>query len=152
MKISGGGQKSLWYEHFYFKMKTVKAQEIYKFYTNHSKTLCVFCIATMWYMHACFLLSNSWHPINCSLTDSSVHGISKTRILEWVDISFSGGSTWPKDQTHISCIGIWVLYHCPTWKANGGVALNTHVLKNNYQITSTNRSHFNVVLTKHVGC
>ena len=35
---------------------------------------------------------------------SSVHGISQARILEWVAIPFSRGSSWPEDQTHISCI------------------------------------------------
>ena len=35
---------------------------------------------------------------------SSVHGISQARILEWVAISFSRGSSWPKDRTHVSCI------------------------------------------------
>ena len=35
---------------------------------------------------------------------SSVHGISQARVLEWVAISFSRGSSWPRDQTHISCI------------------------------------------------
>ena len=34
---------------------------------------------------------------------SSVLGISQTRILEWVAISFSRGSSWPRDQTCISC-------------------------------------------------
>ena len=32
-----------------------------------------------------------------------VHGISQARILEWVVISFSGGSSQPGDRTHISC-------------------------------------------------
>ena len=36
---------------------------------------------------------------------SSVHGISQARILEWVAISFSGGSSWPKDWTCLSCVG-----------------------------------------------
>ena len=35
---------------------------------------------------------------------SSVHGIVQTRILEWVTISFSRGSSWPRDQTQVSCI------------------------------------------------
>ena len=35
---------------------------------------------------------------------SSVLRISQARILEWVAISFSRGSSWPRDQTHISCI------------------------------------------------
>ena len=50
----------------------------------------------------------------CSLPGFSVHGISQTRILEWVVISYSRGSSPPRDQTHISyisCIDRWVLYH-----------------------------------------
>ena len=35
---------------------------------------------------------------------SLVHRISQARILEWVAICFSGGSSWPRDQTHISCM------------------------------------------------
>ena len=34
---------------------------------------------------------------------SSVHGISQARILQWVAISFSGGSSQPRGQTHVSC-------------------------------------------------
>ena len=45
----------------------------------------------------------------CALTDyslpgSSVHGILQTRILEWVAISFSKGSSQPRDQTWVSLI------------------------------------------------
>ena len=46
---------------------------------------------------------------------SSVHEISQARILEWVAILFSRRSS-PRDQTHISCIGGWILYHWATWK------------------------------------
>ena len=35
---------------------------------------------------------------------SSVHGILKVRILEWVAISFSRASSRPRDQTHISAL------------------------------------------------
>ena len=38
-------------------------------------------------------------PVDCSLPGSSVHGIFQARILEWVAISFSRGSSWPRDQT-----------------------------------------------------
>ena len=37
--------------------------------------------------------------------NSPAHGISHARILEWVAISYSRGSSGPRDQTHISCIG-----------------------------------------------
>ena len=59
------------------------------------------------------------NPMDCSLPGSSVHGISQARILEWVVISFSRGSSWPRDQTlvsWVSCIGRWILYHCTTWE------------------------------------
>ena len=39
------------------------------------------------------------------------------RILELVAISFSRGSSWPRDQTHVSCIGRRILYLWDTWKA-----------------------------------
>ena len=41
--------------------------------------------------------------MDCSLPVSSVHGISETRILEWVAISFSRGSYQPRNWTHVSC-------------------------------------------------
>ena len=43
-------------------------------------------------------------PMDCSLPGYSVHGISQARILEWVSISFSRGSSQPRDQTCISCL------------------------------------------------
>ena len=52
-------------------------------------------------------------PMDCSPQGSSVHGIFQARILEWVAISFSKGSSQPRDLTHvsyISCIGRSVLY------------------------------------------
>ena len=42
------------------------------------------------------------NPMDCSLSGSSVHGILQARILEWVAISFSKGSSWPRDWTWIS--------------------------------------------------
>ena len=35
---------------------------------------------------------------------SSVHGIFQARILEWIAISFSRGSSWPRNWTQVSCI------------------------------------------------
>ena len=43
-------------------------------------------------------------PKDCSLPRSSVHGIFQARVLEWVAISFSRGSSQPRDQTWVSCI------------------------------------------------
>ena len=45
-----------------------------------------------------------WDPMDCSLPGSSLHGILQARILEWVAISFSRGSSRLRDQTWVSCI------------------------------------------------
>ena len=52
-------------------------------------------------------------PVDCSFPGSSVHGILRARILEWVAISFSRGSFQPRDRTRVSCIAgrhfiLWV--------------------------------------------
>ena len=56
------------------------------------------------------------HPTLCSPKDysllgSSVHGICQARKLEWAAISFSRGSSQPRDQICVSCIGRHILYH-----------------------------------------
>ena len=43
-------------------------------------------------------------PMDCSPPGSSVHGIFQARVLEWVAISFSRGSSGLRDQTWVSCI------------------------------------------------
>ena len=51
--------------------------------------------------HWCLTLRN---PMYCSLPGSSVHGILQATILDWVAIPFSRGSSWPRNQTGVSCI------------------------------------------------
>ena len=63
-------------------------------------------------------LSYIWlfcNPVDCSPPGFSILGISQARILEWVAISFSRGSSWPRDWTWVSCIGRWNLYHWDTF-------------------------------------
>ena len=43
-------------------------------------------------------------PMDCSLPSSSVHGIFQAIVLEWIAISFSKGSSWPRDRTQVSRI------------------------------------------------
>ena len=43
-------------------------------------------------------------PMDCSPPVSSVCGIFQASILEWVAISYSGGSFRPRDQTRVSCV------------------------------------------------
>ena len=59
--------------------------------------------------------------IDCCPPGSSVHGIFQARILEWVAISFSRGTSGPRDWTgvsSVSCTGRRILYHCATWETS----------------------------------
>ena len=55
--------------------------------------------------------------VDYSLSGSSIHGILQARILEWVAISFSRGSSQPRDQTRVSrtagrCFTVWATRYC----------------------------------------
>ena len=41
-------------------------------------------------------------PMDCSLPGSSIHGVFQAKVLESVAISFSRGSSWPRDRTRVS--------------------------------------------------
>ena len=73
--------------------------------------------------------------MNCSPPGSSVHGISQARILTWVAISCSRGSSWPRDQTYISCIGKQILYCWATREAHivGSVQFSRSVMSDSLQ-------------------
>ena len=50
--------------------------------------------------------------MDCSLPDSSVHGIFQARVLEWIATSFCRGSSLPRDRTRVShivdrCLTVW---------------------------------------------
>ena len=58
-------------------------------------------------------------PMDCSLPGSSSHGIFQARVLEWVAISFSRGSSWPRDRTQVSptagrCFTVWATREAQT--------------------------------------
>ena len=59
-------------------------------------------------------------PMDCSPLGCSVHRILQARILEWVAVPSSTGSSWPRDQTHISaifCIAGRFFTHWAPWEA-----------------------------------
>ena len=73
-------------------------------------TVCV-GLVTQSCLNLCYIMS-------CSLSGSSVLGIFQARLLEWVAMSSSRGSSQPRDETCVlcflhcvSCIGRWILYH-----------------------------------------
>ena len=59
-------------------------------------------------LFVCVLVAQSFptlcDPMNCSLPSFSVHGILQARILEWIDIPFSRGSSQTRDWILVSCI------------------------------------------------
>ena len=58
-------------------------------------------------MHACLVTQSCptlCNSMDCSPPGSSVHGILQARILKWVAIPSSRGSSQPRDQTHLSHI------------------------------------------------
>ena len=57
----------------------------------------VLCLVT----HLCPTLCD---PMDCSPPGDSVRGVLQTRILEWVDMPSSRGSSQPRDRTGVSCI------------------------------------------------
>ena len=57
-----------------------------------------------WWLCSCSVMSDSCDPMDCSLPDSSVHGILQARLLEWIAISFSRVFSRPRNWTWVSCI------------------------------------------------
>ena len=77
-------------------------------------------------LQLCLTLCDS---MDSSPPGSSVCGIFQTRILEWVPISYSRGSSEPRDWIHISCAsctGSQIHYHCSFWET---VLMSIHLCK-----------------------
>ena len=55
--------------------------------------------------------STLFDPMDCSPPGSCFRGIRQTRILEWVVIPFSRGSSQPRDWTGVSCTADGFSYH-----------------------------------------
>ena len=81
----GAGMLSGWFKHIYCAL-----------------SVCV-CAQSLSHVQLC-------NPVDCSLLGSTVYVIFQARILEWDAISYSQGSSWPRDQTRISCIDTQTLY------------------------------------------
>ena len=99
-----------------------------------SKTLLLVCFIFFWLFVVFFLFlllvsvlvaqscPTLCDPMDCSPPGSSVHEIFQARILEWVAISFSRGSSQPRDQTRVSCtagrfITDWATREAPKYSA-----------------------------------
>ena len=92
-----------WWNGFFLLLVLLLFQNMTKIYV-HAKSL-----------QSCLTL---WDPMDCSLPGTSVCGILQARILEWVAVSFSRGTSQPRDQTWVSCIPgrcftIWATREAP---------------------------------------
>ena len=95
-------------------MKTGDAIDLLKWFLHSSCKLLQLQVISV--TKSCLTLQ----PHELQPPGSSVYGISQARILEWVAVSSSKGSSQPRDQTHVSCvccIGSPILYHWATWEA-----------------------------------
>ena len=96
------------------------------------------CSVTQSYLTLC-------GPVDCSPPGSSVHGISQARILEWVAISCSRGSSQPRDWTcvsRVSCTGRQTLYHL---RHLGSTSLQNNYLGNQHFLLSNVQNSFGIL-------
>ena len=88
-------------------------------------------------------------PMDCSPPGSFVHGILQARIVAWVTIPFSRGSSRPTDQTHISCVSciaggfftVWATREAQwaSWGKDNWEMWTSEVILSNQEL---NRPHF----------
>ena len=83
------------------------------------------------YIHCVRVLSRFSHvwlcdPMDCSPPGSSVHGIFQARMVEWVAMPSSRGSSWPRGWTHISsCLLQWQVGSLPLAPPGKPICVNT---------------------------
>ena len=88
---------------------------------------------------SCLTLCN---PMDCSLPGFSVHGIFQVRVPEWVAITFSRGSSQPRDRTRVPALQADTLPSEPPGKPSTNKALQLTAL------TQSDISFFNCLLTR----
>ena len=99
---------------------------------HHPRRQSLIFIVVLKVTQLCLTLCNL---MDYSLPEASVHGILRARILEWVAIPFSGGSSWPRDWTQVSCIAgrFFFFFFFTAWATREAhyiyrVAMNTMTL------------------------
>ena len=77
------------------------------------------------------------NPMDCSPRGSSVHGILQARILEWVAISFSRGSSRPRDRTQV--------FHIAGRRFNLWATRELWLAPNNSELLFSKRQYWNII-------
>ena len=93
--LTNYGLRSTWYVFIEKKKSTCKWTCIVQTLVVQGSCCC--CLVAKLCLTLC-------HLMDCSPPCSSVHRIFQARVLEWVAIPFSRGSSQPKDQSRISCL------------------------------------------------
>ena len=89
---------------------------LHQWWASHSATPGSSAPGTYYWLCCCLvtkLCRTLCDPMHCSSPGSSNNGIFQARVLEWGAVSFSWGSSPPRDRTHR-----WTLYHWNTWEAH----------------------------------
>ena len=87
-----------------------KKEKFYENYLENSEFVACCCLVSQ----SCLTLCG---PGDCSPPGSSILGISQARVLEWVAISFSRGSSPPRNWTQVYWIARRIHSHWATWEA-----------------------------------
>ena len=106
------GHTPLWLKNWRFPARQSLLQVIQGSSGNRRVLTWLLCCVQS--LQLCPTLCN---PVDCSPSGSFVHGIFQVRILEQAAISYSRGSSRPRDWTHVFCTGRQTLYHWATWEA-----------------------------------
>ena len=90
----------------YLWKKSLYLKDVFNLYII-KKLLLVFYLACIvkWRSEVSQSCPTLCDPMGCSLPGFSIHGIFQARVLEWLAISFSRGSSRPRDWTQVSRIG-----------------------------------------------
>ena len=114
--------------------------EISRTFTDMDRYLCYI----LPFLHDKVLVAQScltiWDPKDCSLPGSSAHGILQARMLKWITISFTRGSSQPRDQTPVSHIarggGLFISW--ATREAQSGEQLQTQIIISTINVMLSN--------------
>ena len=97
-----------------------------------------------------------YNPMGYRPPGYSVHRVFQARILEWVAISYSRGSSWSRSWTCVSCvswIGRWILYHQHHLGFSIGSILNwcLKIIKKMQTETNTERTSHSISFSQPEG-
>ena len=101
-------QRQLKSDSYLSKAVTIRTTICALIYQDARRETTILSIIYYWSVSCSIVLFND--PIDCSPPGSSVHGILQARILEWVAIFLSRGTSFLRDRTRVSCIS--ENWHC----------------------------------------